>query len=235
MTQRSVGSAHLRSRLRGYVPWVLASAGATVAAAALQSRGTTDFERFMGPLPPALTVATAGVVGAGALWLLEGRGFWRATSRSRMARGLAIASVATLPFAAVAIGVDALVGFPRDTNLAWPGAWLFYPTIALVAETAFRLLPLAGLVWMTRTRFVGRALDGRTWALVLATATVEPAAQLALGSALPAFVVPHVYVFGVIQLLLFRRYGYLPMLWFRVCYYLIWHVLWGGARLELLF
>jgi hypothetical protein len=46
---------------------------------------------------------------------------------------------------------------------------------------------------------------------------------------------PHVYVLGVVHLILLRRYGYLPMLWFRVCYYLLWHVLWGAARLPLLF
>ena len=40
---------------------------------------------------------------------------------------------------------------------------------------------------------------------------------------------------GLVQLTLLRRYGYLPMLWFRVCYYLLWHVLWGEARLQLLF
>ena len=64
---------------------------------------------------------------------------------------------------------------------------------------------------------------------------MEPVAQLALGSALPAFVVPHVFVFGLVQLVLLRRYGYVPMLWFRLVYYLLWHVLWGAARLSLLF
>jgi hypothetical protein len=56
-----------------------------------------------------------------------------------------------------------------------------------------------------------------------------------LGSALPAFVAPHVFLFGLVQLCLLRRYGYLPMLWFRLGYYLLWHLLWGAARLELLF
>jgi hypothetical protein len=42
-------------------------------------------------------------------------------------------------------------------------------------------------------------------------------------------------VISVAQLLVLRRYGYLSMLSFRVNYYLIWHVLWGRARLALLF
>jgi hypothetical protein len=43
------------------------------------------------------------------------------------------------------------------------------------------------------------------------------------GGSLPAFVV---------QLILLRHCGYTPMLWFRVCYYLLWRVLRGQARLE---
>gem|GEM_PF-6781297 len=39
----------------------------------------------------------------------------------------------------------------------------------------------------------------------------------------------------LVQLILLRRYGYLSMIWFRVFYYLLWHVLWGEARLALLF
>ena len=201
----------------------------------LGASGRADFERFLGPLSPVLTVAAAGVVGMGALWFLEGRGFWQAALRSRAFRGLAIATVAVIPFAAVAIAVDVVVGFPQDINVGWPEAWLFYPAIAMVAETAFHLLPLAGLVWVTRTRFVGRDLDRRTWGIIIPVALVEPAAQVALGSTLPAFAMPHVFLIGVVQLILLRRYGYLSMIWFRVFYYLLWHVLWGEARLALLF
>jgi hypothetical protein len=143
--------------------------------------------------------------------------------------------VALLPFAAAAIAADLTAGFPRDTNVPWPHAWLLYPSIALVAEVAFHLLPLAGLAWVTGSRFRGRRIDTRTMALVVPVAAVEPVAQIALGTGLPAFTVVHVYAFGVVQLLLLRRYGYLPMLWFRLGYYLLWHILWGAARLELLY
>jgi hypothetical protein len=36
-------------------------------------------------------------------------------------------------------------------------------------------------------------------------------------------------------MLLLRRFGYVPMVAFRLFYYLAWHVLWGQARLGLLF
>jgi len=141
--------------------------------------------------------------------------------------------VLTLPFAAVAIGVDLTAGFPRDTNVAWPAAWLLYPAILVVAESIFHLLPLAGLMALTGARLRGRAIDRRALAFMLPTAALEPVAQVALGSALPGFTAVHVYLIGLVQLSLLRRYGYLPMLWFRLCYYLLWHILWGAARLEL--
>jgi hypothetical protein len=66
-------------------------------------------------------------------------------------------------------------------------------------------------------------------------ALVEPPFQVLARSSLPVFVAPHVFAIGVVGLLLLRRYGYVPMLWFRVVYYLLWHVAWGEARLRLLF
>ncbi len=224
-----------RSRAGRYRPWVAFSVAATASAALLHLSGDSSFDRFLGGAPPALLVAAAGAAGLVALGSLEDRGFWRHACRSQTVHGLAVASIALLPFAAAAIAADLVAGFPRDTNVPWPQAWLLYPSIALVAETAFHLLPLAGLAWATGSQFRGRRVDRRTMALVLPVAAVEPVVQIALGTGLPAFTVVHVYAFGVVQLLLLRRYGYLPMLWFRLGYYLLWHILWGAARLQLLF
>ncbi len=233
---RSLTRARPRAAwLRRYAPWIAATGVATLGAAALDVGGFTGFQRFIGSVPPTITVAAAGAAGLGALVLLENRGFRNSSSTSRTSNGIGLAVAATIPFAVVAIGVDATMQFPRDTNVALPEAWLLYPAIAVVAETAFHLLPLASLVWLTRSHFTDLRLDRRTWALVLTAAAVEPVAQAALGSAHLGFVIPHVYAIGVAELLLLRRYGYVPMLSFRICYYLIWHVLWGHARLMLLF
>ncbi len=223
------------SRLRRYAPWIAVSAAATAGAAALVLNGSTDFERFMGPLPPVATVAAAGAAGLGALRFLERRGFWREACSARTLRGVSVATVATLPFAVLAIAADLSAGFARDANVTWPAAWLFYPSVLVVAETVFHLLPLAGLMALTGARLAGRAIDRRTAALIAPVAAVEPAVQVALGTALPGFTAVHVYLIGLVQLALLRRYGYVPMLWFRLCYYLWWHILWGAARLELRF
>lgn len=218
-----------------YRPWLLASAGATAAAGLLSLSGSTAFERFLGPLPPVLTVAGAGFVGLGALARLEACGYWRRAGRARTVRGLVVATAAAVPFAALAIGADRLAGFPRDTNVAWPDAWLFYPSVAVVVESLLHLAPLAALAWLSGYRSAGRRFDRPTVVLALAVAAVEPVVQLALRTALPGFTFLHVYAIGVVQLLLLRRYGYVPMLWFRLSYYLLWHLLWGAARLPLLF
>ncbi|MGD8486415.1 MAG: hypothetical protein PVH07_07240 [Chloroflexota bacterium] len=223
------------SRLGPYVPWLAATVLATAGAAVLEVRGADAFDRFLGPLSPTLVVTAAGAAGLVALDRLRARGYWRRAAFARTCRGLAVATAATLPFAAVAIAADAAIGYPRDTNVTGPQAWLFYPSVALVAETVFHLLPLAALAWLSRTHLSGRAITPRAAGLIAATAAVEPAAQVALGTALPLFTAGHVYAFGVVQLVLLRRYGYVPMLWFRLCYYLLWHLLWGTARLELLF
>ncbi len=228
-------SARRPGQARVYGPWIAFSAAATLAAATLRVTGDASFERFLGPLPPVVAVAAAGAAGLGALGYLERRGFWRRACRARTLRGLVVASVATVPFAAVAIAVDVGAGFPRETNVPWPQAWLLYPAVALLAEAVFHLLALAALVWAADSRFHGRRLDPRSLGLIAGAAAVEPAVQVALGTGLPAFTVVHVYIIGLVQLALLRRYGYPPMLWFRLAYYLLWHILWGAARLELLF
>ena len=223
------------ARRRCLAPWVAVSGVAVLGAATLAATGSSGLERFIGGLPGLFVVAAAGAAGLGALTFLERRGFWSCSTRATMLRGVGVAAAAALPLAAVAIGVDVAVGFPSDTNVAWPQAWVVYPVIAVVAETAFHLLPLSALVWLTRSHFHDLRLTERTWGLVLAAAAVEPVAQAVLGSGLLPFVVPHVFLIGVVQLLLLRRFGYLPMVAFRLLYYLAWHVLWGHARLELLF
>ncbi len=220
---------------RCLAPWVAVSGVAVLGAATLAATGSSGLERFIGGLPGPVVVAAAGAAGLGALTFLERRGFWSCSTRATMLRGIGVAAAAALPLAAVAIGVDVAVGFPSDTNVAWPQAWVVYPVIAVVAETAFHLLPLSALVGLTRSHFHDLRLTERTWVLVLAAAAVEPVAQAVLGSGLLPFVVPHVFLIGVVEMLLLRRFGYLPMVAFRLLYYLVWHVLWGHARLELLF
>ena len=49
------------------------------------------------------------------------------------------------------------------------------------------------------------------------------------------FSAAHLMVFGVAQVWMFWRFGFVWMLGFRLAYYALWHLAWGALRLELLF
>lgn len=38
---------------------------------------------------------------------------------------------------------------------------------------------------------------------------------------------PDLLAIGVYEFLVFRRFGYIPMSWFRLAYYSVWHVIWS--------
>ena len=135
-----------------------------------------------------------------------------------------------LLFALVAIATDLAHPFPADINARFPQSLLFYPAIAVIAETAFHLVPLALVFGLTR----------RAAPAILAAALVEPAFQLSAGWSGPAHwsdIVTglNILCISLLQLTLFRRHGFAAMIGFRLTYYLCWHILWGEARLALLF
>lgn len=79
------------------------------------------------------------------------------------------------------------------------------------------------------------------WACLLAVALLEPVYQ-AMWSAsnqLPlwaaVYVVLHVFLINLSELIIFRRYDFISMYAFRLVYYLFWHIGRGYARLKILF
>ena len=48
-------------------------------------------------------------------------------------------------------------------------------------------------------------------------------------------VVGNVALVSAVQLWLLRSYGFLAMIGLRLAFYFFWHILWGTARLDLLF
>ncbi|MDU8926781.1 hypothetical protein RXV86_05245 [Alisedimentitalea sp. MJ-SS2] len=186
--------------------------------------------RFSGyglDLPPISMLALCLLIGAPSLWYLQRAGFVAPLRKKPRATPTLMLS---LVFAAVAITVDTLHPFPADINARFPQSLLFYPAIMLVAETAFHLLPAALVFALTRNPVP----------TILLAALSEPAFQMAAGwtgSADWTQIVTAINIFGIslVQLYLLRRHGFALMLGFRLAYYLWWHILWGEARLLLLF
>ena len=45
----------------------------------------------------------------------------------------------------------------------------------------------------------------------------------------------NLFLFNIYQLRAFKNYGFISMYVCRIFYYLIWHILWGHFRLDVLF
>jgi hypothetical protein len=183
------------------------------------------FASYAFGMPPLMMLAIAAVAGTAAIWSLRRAGFFARAPGS----GIGPAAGWATALAVVTVLVDLLKPYPDAINVLWPSAWLFYPAIAVVAEVALHLVPLA----------LAFALTRRAWAAILVASLTEPVLQTALDPGQPGWqqgaVAGLVFVFALVGLVLFRRHGVAALLALRVVYYLWWHVLWGAARLPLLF
>ncbi len=188
---------------------------------------------FFGPIEPVAVIWGVCLTGFFCVRYLDTQ---RALTDMQTAPGLgpgwlrpfAWAFLAGALFALPTIIADLAFGFPDDINVRFPWSVLHYPTMALVAETTFHLLPFALFLLLTSAR-------GISFALIAAIALIEPAFQLLLAQSESAplllFTGIHLYIFNVAQLLVFRSHGFLPMYAMRIGYYLVWHIVWGELRL----
>ncbi len=222
-------------------PYLLTGLAALAAASLLRWAGDDSFGRYFGPVPPEpVILATAGA-GVVSLRVLARHGWPRTAETPGLGTGARRSVGAAFVFAAIVIPFDLTLRFPEGINAPWPQSVLFYPAIAFVAETVFHLVPLAVLVGLGDRR--GRPIKRgrrRRWPVVAAIASIEAVFQVVAAisgssAGLLVFLAFHLFAFGVVALVTFRRYGFVPMYALRLCYYALWHVAWGHARLGLLF
>ena len=207
--------------------------------AAAHSTGSTSFRGFFGGANPLVVVVAVAALGGALVHQLQGRlglAVWRRHNRS----GLGLSAALAVPFAVVMILVDRQGAFPAGLNVPFPGSLAFYPAMAFVAEILFQVVPLAVLAFVLGAVAPGLG-RGRILSIsVLAASLAEPLYQARLQLAhsaawAVAYVALHVYLMSLVQLSLYRRRDLLSMYAFRLSYYLIWHIIWGYLRLELLF
>jgi len=215
---------------------LLLGLGATAAAAALSQWGDDVYRFLLGDLDPVLTTLIVSSLGVAALIVLARRD-WFSIGGGGYA-GLVVAAFVGCVLTIPVIIVDLLGGFPADMNVPAPESLLFYPSIALVAEFAFHVVPLAILASVVRLASV--RLERARLLSMIAVSTIEPTLQVMWGAEQSplwanAYVGAHLLVFNLVAVHFFRRYGFLSMYAFRVAYYLIWHIAWGFFRLSVLF
>jgi hypothetical protein len=192
------------------------------------------FERFFGARDPIGVMTVVAVVGVIAMAYLQGTSDYAVLGPGGWRNAVSIIAWAVPLLAAAAIGSDLLLRYAEDTNVAMPDALRFYPAIAVFVEIAFHAVPIAVLI-----AFLGMptGFDATFWRIAIPVALIESVVQAVYATSIgtSVFSAVHLMVFGVVQVWIFWRFGFVWMLGFRLAYYFVWHVVWGVARLELLF
>lgn len=123
-------------------------------------------------------------------------------------------------------------------NIPYPESLLFYPAMGFLVEVLFHVLPLAVLLFLFNAIFNTTASPALVWVTMVIVALLEPTYQVIMDP-YPIWALITVWInlflFNMLQLLVFRQYDFVSMFALRLFYYLIWHIIWGSLRLDLLF
>lgn len=198
------------------------------------------YRRFIGnlnPVPITLSIAALGFV---LLSFSLYKNWFSIYKRQHLQRFKRSSTVAAL-LGAIMVMVDIQVVFPADFNILFPASLLFYPSIDFFAQIVFHILPLTLLLIILTAFFKHVSRERAIWFCIFAVALIEPFYQtiVAYSSSMPLWVTGyvglHVFVINLCELVIFKHYDFVSMYAFRLVYYLIWHIVWGYLRLQLLF
>lgn len=208
------------------------SAVIVIAIAVASQDQTVDFTPYFAGLPPltvAVIVCLAGIV---ALRLLQQLvGFCVKSARTGWA-GWVMAAGMAIPFMATVTLADLILEFPPDINVRLPTSLVFYPAMAFIAQITLHIVPFGVVLW-TLTRMASTwPKERRVWLSIILAALPEAAFQFA-GShvhggglqAMSVFVAVQLFLFGLVELYLYRRLDFVCMYLFRLTYYGYWHIL----------
>ncbi len=170
---------------------------------------------------------------AAAIGYLALRVIARTMRPERPATGIDLLRIAGLgaAIALLMVALDLIVPFPAAINARLPDALAFYPAIGFFAEVVLHLIPLAVVCFIQGPR-------GVTHPALILVAAIEPLVQAVFGPwdiIQTPVMLALLMGFGLFQVMTFCTYGFAAMYAARMGYYLVWHILWGTARLPLLF
>ena len=188
------------------------------------------------------TIGVFTVLGGVSAWLMPRAGLlepWdaRISARTRLllpilaGLGLRAANTATNAWTGFAQMLAAAANIPT-INVAFPASILFYSGGAIIIESTYRLILIVPPLWLIWAVLLRRR--GHTavfWVLALLIAMLEPMDQMGFVAGHPRVMLisgTFTYALNVIEFYLLWRRGFLAPLAFRICFYLVWHVV-GGA------
>ncbi len=194
------------------------------------------FTPFFGSIHPFWPVLITILGISGSLRALRKSGVFFTYRRATATVWIGHIAVITL-LAGISILLDLTLYYPKDMHVLLPESLLFYPLMGAVAEFVFHLLPISLIAWWLKLRGGDALWNNWTWVLAV-IAMLEPSFQIyyhpyAIGYSVILWL--NLYVFNLLQLQLFRNYGFWALFGSRMWYYLIWHLLWGTLRQDLLF
>lgn len=200
---------------------------------------TSSFQRYFGKTNPLVVIIFTSILGIIFLTLLLMKTQFIIYKKENV-RGLFFSIGLAIPFAMAITLVDLKVVFPNDLNVLFPQSLLFYPVMGYIVEILFHLWPLSLLIFFLGTFFKRMRYKIIIGISILTVALLEPIYQILFYvGQYPLWAVVyiglHIFLFNLVQLLIFKRYDFISMYLFRLVYYLLWHILWGYMRLKLLF
>ena len=223
---------------RSHLPVVLCSVLAAIIGAVSAMLDASVFERFLGSLHPALAVGIVTLLALPSLAFLNRLYGFRFLVPGSSRRGAALAGGLALLFAIGAMVADLALRYPETINVPLPSGLAVYPVMALIVELLFHATLLGLLLLLLRPLAEKTGETRILWMALILAALAEPILQVVWAgtfSGTEIYTAISVFLFGLVQLALFRRHGFLAMLSMRLFYYLLWHIAWGHLRLELLF
>ena len=198
------------------------------------------FQRFMGSINPLIVILLIIFLGIALLSLLLSQDWFTIFKKENLKRIFRWYGLAVL-FGLMAILVDLNVVFPADQNVLFPGSLAFYPVMGFIVEILFHILPFS-LILIIVTSLSNKINHNKIiWVSIFLVSLLEPILQIQLGYSrlYPAWTYVwtglHVYLISLSQLIIYKRYDFVSMYSFRIVYYIIWHIIWGYMRLQLLF
>ncbi|MHA2393133.1 MAG: hypothetical protein ACXAEX_14430 [Promethearchaeota archaeon] len=165
---------------------------------------------------------------------------WFEMYRGRNPKRMLLYSALAIFLASIAILIDILFKYPKDTNVLFPQSLLFYPVMGYVAEILFHIIPFTLLVIVFKWVLKNYHIEKHIWLCMLIVALIEPIFQGVLSPRhfplwIKVFMGCQLYTFNLLQLYSFKKHYFLSMYSVRQMYYLFWHILWGNLRLPILF
>lgn len=189
-----------------------------------------------------ISIAIFGVVGFIGVVLSEHTGFPDAwTALKTNPRRVLYAAGMGLAFGALFVAFDLATGFTRYIVAAHGVAQqytgfvpmaLAFSAASIIVEVVHRLLIIPLLLFVISNLVLrGRWQEQIFWVLAIPLSALEPLLQSRDILALPSNLAPvyAVIFFGLnfVQVVLFRRYGYLSSYLMRVAFYLVWHAVYA--------